>query len=459
MEESFEKYFIAINFIISFFGVFITNGVIIGTPDIASYFGMNNVLQNWIPTILVLVATMFTLPFGQICGKYGFKKSWLIAEAINIIGLVICCLSISSDMFFVSRILQGIGIAMGNVSEMALVVLAINKKNRGKALGIIVTGVYLGTSIAPVACGFLVEHFGWQSMFYLTIIFNSIATLIFFIKVKGEWKTNENDKLDYKGMILYVIGIFFLIYGITICTSLEGQIMSVIGILVLVVFGYYELRQRMPAFEVNLFKNYSFTLYNIAGMCGYLAVMMITTLFNYHFQYVRGWNAELTGLILLITPVVMSITAPNAGKLSDRIHPQKIAGIGMFITIFTFVILIMMDASTPLPVIVLAMILQAVGMGLFSSPNMNAIMSSIDERYAAHASASQLTMRSIGQTLSLSIVTVVFGWVMGNLALSTQYADMIVQSSQIISMICAVACIIAVIASIVGLKFDKTISN
>lgn len=459
MENSFEKYFIVTTFITSFFGVFITNGVIIGTPDIAADFGMNNVLQNWIPTILVLVATMLTLPFGQICGKYGFKKLWIIAQIIKTIGLVICCLSLTTEMFFASRILQGIGIAIGNVCEMALVVLAIDNEKRGRALGIIVTGVYLGTSLSPVACGYLVENFGWKSMFYMTIIFNSIATAVFYLKIKDEWKTNENDKIDYKGMILYMFGIFFLIYGISTCMDLEGQIMTIIGILIIAAFGYYELRQRMPAFEVNLFKNYSFTLYNIAGLCGYLAVMMITILFNYHFQYVRGWNAELTGLILIITPVVMSITAPNAGKLSDRIHPQKIAGFGMFITIFAFLILIMLDANTPIPVIILAMVLQAVGMGLFSSPNMNAIMSSIDDKYAAHASASQLTMRGIGQTMSLSIVTVVFAWVMGGLALSSKYADMIVHASQIVSVICAVACVIAVITSVVGLKFDNNISN
>ncbi|WP_407431742.1 MFS transporter [Methanobrevibacter sp.] len=455
MSENFEKYFILSAFITSFFGVFITNGVIIGTPEIAADFGMNNVLQNWIPTILVLVVTMFTVPFGQICGKYGFKKAWVIAQIIKIIGLVICCLSISTEMFFTSRVLQGIGIAMGNVCEMAIVVLAIDNEKRGRALGIIVTGVYLGTSLSPVACGFLVQDFGWRSMFYMTIIFNSIATAILLLKTHGEWKTNENDSLDYKGMIMYALGIFFLIYGISIFMTLEGQAMAVAGILIIIAFGYYELHQKSPVFYVKLLKKHSFTLYNIAGMFGYMAVMMITTIFNYHFQYVKGWNPEMTGIILLVSPVVMSIVAPNAGKLSDKIHPQKIAAIGMFITIFAFLILIVMDANTPLPLIILAMVLQAVGMGLFSSPNMNAVMSSVDEKYAAHASASQITVRGIGQTLSLTIVTLVFGWVMGTLVLSSQYSDMIVESSQIICLICAVACVIAVITSVIGIRLDK----
>lgn len=454
-----EKYFIIITFITSFFGVFITNGVIIGSPAIAAEFGMNNISQNWIPTILVFVVTMFTLPAGQITGKFGFKKSLVIGQAVILIGLLLCCISFDSNFFFISRVLQGIGIAIANVSEMAIIVLAIDKNRRGRALGIIVTGVYLGTSLSPVVCGFLVEHFNWRSMFYITIFFTAISTAIMFIKIKDEWKTNEHDKLDIKGMIIYMFGIFLMIYGITIFMNIYGKIFTAIGLILLAVFGFYELRQKTPAFEVNLFRNHTFTLYNFAGLFGYLAAMAITTILNYHFQYVRDWSAQLTGFILLISPIVMSITAPNAGRLSDRIHPQKIATTGMIISIIAFAILIFMDQSMPIYIIVIAMILQAVGTGLFSSPNMNAIMSSVDEKYAGHASASQLTMRAIGQTVSLSLLTLVFAWVMGSLSIATEHSSLIVQSSQIICIICAIACVLAVIFSLSGLKLENKISN
>ena len=228
-----------------------------------------------------------------------------------------------------------------------------------------------------------------------------------------------------------------------------------LGLVLLVGFGFYELHQKAPAFNVNLFKNHSFTLYNFAGLCGYLAVMSITTIFNYHFQIVRGWDPQITGLIMLISPVVMTITAPNAGKLSDKYHPQKIATIGMLIAVFSFAILLFMDKSTPLYIIIIAMVLEAIGMGLFSSPNMNAIMSSIGNEYAAHASASQLTMRAIGQTLSLSLMTLVFRLIMGSLDLTSNNYALIVKSSQFVCIICAVACILAIIVSVVGLKLEK----
>jgi FtsH-binding integral membrane protein len=91
-------------------------------------------------------------------------------------------------------------------------------------------------------------------------------------------------------------------------------------------------------------------------------------------------------------------------------------------------------------------------MGLFTTPNTNAIMSSVPPKETPNASAAQSAMRTIGQTMSLGLLTLVFAWVMGSLKLSSQYADMIVQSSQIVCIICTIICIIAIFASLVGIK-------
>ena len=202
---------------------------------------------------------------------------------------------------------------------------------------------------------------------------------------------------------------------------------------------------------MNLFKNSKFTSSNIAALCSYLAIMAVTTIINYHLQYVRGFDAQISGLILIITPIIMAIIAPNAGKLSDKIHPQKLAATGMTIAVIGLGILTFLNENTPIYFLILAMILEGIGMGLFSSPNMNAIMSSVPLKDAPTASASQATMRTIGQTMSLGLLTLIFALIMGNLKLSPQYANMIVQSSQIICGICTMACMIGIFASLVGI--------
>jgi EmrB/QacA subfamily drug resistance transporter len=452
MEIKFETIIVAISFITSFFAVFLSNGIIIGVPAIAQDFAMNNVIQNWVPTIFFLVVAVFTVPAGQISGKFGVKKSLLAGITVFLIGSIGACISFSTESFLIFRIMQGAGVAFLNVSAMAMVVHAVSPKNRGKALGFTVTGVYLATSLSPVICGFLVHNLGWRSMFYFVIPFLALCIILMITKIPQEWKTYQDDKIDKVGSLLYGIGILFFIYGFTSLITTMGKILTVLGIILLVIFGSYELRQKSPVFNMNLFKNKKFTSSNVAALCSYLAIMVVTTILNYHFQYVRGWDAQMSGMILIITPIIMAIMAPNAGKLSDKIHPQKLAAIGIGIAAVALAILTFLTGDTPLYVVILAMVLQGIGMGLFSSPNMNAIMSSVPPKDAPTASASQATMRTIGQTMSLGLLTLIFAWVMGNLELAPQYAGMVIQASQIICGICTIACILAVFASLVGVK-------
>ena len=447
-----ETIVIFVSFVTSFFAVFLSAGIVLGVPTIANEFGMNNVVQNWIPTIALLVIAVFTLPAGQISGKYGVKKSLIIGVIIFILASFGACISISAEMFLFFRVLQGIGIAFSNVATMAMVVQAIKPQNRGKALGFTVTGIYLAGSLSPVFCGFLVYNLGWRAMFYFVVPFLILCLILMILKIPGEWKSYENDKIDSVGYVLYGIGILLFIYGFTNLMNFTGQICILTGLLLLVIFGYYEFKAESPAFNMDLFKNMKFTSSNVAALCSYLAIAAITTILNYHFQYVRGWNAQISGLILIITPIIMAIMAPNAGKLSDKIHPQKLAAIGMAIATVTLVILIFLDADTPLYLIVVAMILQGVGMGLFTTPNTNAIMSSVPPKETPNASAAQSAMRTIGQTLSLGLLTLVFARMMGSLKLSSKYAGMIVQSSQLVCIICTLICIIAIFASLVGIR-------
>ena len=398
------------------------------------------------------MVAVFTLPAGQISGKYGVKKSLIIGVLIFIFASLGTCLSFTTEIFLLFRVVQGIGMAFLNVSAMAMVVQAINPQNRGKALGFTVTGIYLAGSLSPVLCGFLVYNLGWRAMFYFVIPFLVLCLILMLLKIPGEWKTYEKDKIDSIGYLIYGIGILLFIYGFTNLMNTVGWVCVIIGLCLLIIFAYYELNVESPAFNMRLFKNMKFTSSNIAALCSYLAIAAITTILNYHFQYVRNWDAQLTGIMLIITPIIMALIAPNAGKLSDKIHPQKLAAFGMSIATVTLLILLFLDANTPIYLIVVAMILQGVGMGLFTTPNTNAIMSSVPPKETPNASAAQSAMRTIGQTMSLGLLTLVFAWIMGSLKLSSEHADLIVQCSQIVCMICTVVCIVAIFASLVGIR-------
>ena len=312
--------------------------------------------------------------------------------------------------------------------------------------------VYIGLSSAPVIGGIVIYYLGWQSIFYVMLPFLMFSAYLCH-SLDDEW-TMYDGVIDKLGSIVYMIGILLFVYGFTVINTGLGKILLIVGLALLICFAYIELRVNNPVFEVRLFKNARFSSSNLASLISYLATFVITYIVTYHFQYIMGLDSQMSGLLLIVTPVMMAILAPISGRISDRIDPQKLAAIGMGFVTVAILILCFLNESTPLYLIIIAMFLQGIGYGLFSTPNTNAIMSSVPKEETGTASASLAAMRVIGQTLSIGLLTVIFAYIMGNVPIVPEYYPLLMESSRISCIISAILCVIAVCASLVGLRSD-----
>ena len=443
----------------SFFTVFLSSALMVAVPSIAQEFSMSNIVQNWVTMLLFLVVAIFTIPAGQLSGKFGLKKSMVLGSSLFIVSSIVAIFSISSEMFLICRVFQGIGVAFLNVASMAMVVSAFSPQKRGQAIGINVTGVYLATSTSPVIGGFLNFHFGWRSIFWITIPFLVFILALLITQINKEWITMSDVDIDWRGSIIYSIGILLFIYGFTTLDTLSGIILTALGIIIIAIFVLVELRQKYPVFDVKFFKNPKFSSANFAALCAYLATFAVTTIVNYHLQYIRGFNSETAGMILLVAPLIQVIMAPISGRLSDRINPQKLAAVGMFFGAISLAMLAMLNKSTPLEFLIVAMFCHGLGFGIFSSPNTNVIMSSVPPKDTSVASASVATMRTIGQTMSMGMLTLVFAFIMGNVPIIPKYYHLLTTSCQTTCLICMVLCAVSVIASLVGIKSKVSDGN
>ncbi len=437
--------------ILSFFTVFAFNAVMIAVPSIAAEYGMNNIVQNWVTIIFLLIVAAISVPAGQVSGKYGLKKVSIISIIFFIIISIANVVVTTSEMFLVCRLLMGVSIAFLNVTSMAMVVSAFEPHERGKAIGINITGVYLGLSLSPVIAGILDFQLGWRSIVLFSIPF-MVLLLAMLYKVKDEWITFEGSPLDIKGSLVYIVGILLFIYGFTRLNEPIGVILTVIGIAVLALFAYIEIRSDYPVFDVRFFKNSKFLSSNFAALCAYLATFAVTTILNYHLQYIKGYDSQMSGMILIVAPLFQVVLAPLAGRWSDKVNPQILSAVGMGLGTISLLLFSLLDADTSLIFLILSMVFYGVGFGLFSSPNTNVIMSSVPPQATPAASASVSTVRVVGQTMSMGILTLVFAFVMGNVPMIEQYFPQLIASSQITCIICVVLCIASVFASLVGIK-------
>ena len=441
--------------VLSFFTVFAVNAVTIVIPSIAAEFHMSNIVQNWVTIIFLLVVAVLSVPAGQISGKYGLKKVTIISVVLFIIISIANVLVTSQEQFLICRLILGISLSFINVTSMAMIVNAFPPEERGKALGINITGVYVGLSLSPVIGGILNYNLGWRSVVLFGVPFLFVILALLLTRIDDEWSSFENLPLDLKGSFAYGIGMVLFMYGFTILNTQLGVILTVLGLMILLIFAWIELKQAYPVFDIRFFKNHKFLSANFASLCAYLATYAVTTILNYHLQYIKGFDSQTAGMILLVAPLCQVVLAPIAGRLSDRFVPQILAAIGMALGTLSLFLFSFLDSATSIEFLFVAMILYGIGFGLFSPPNTNVIMGSVPPKDTSVASAAVATMRTVGQAMSMGILTLVFAFVMGDVPIIQQYYPLLIQSCQITCIICAVLCIASVFASFVGIKSDS----
>lgn len=441
--------------LISFIVAFISSAPAVALPSMAKEFLLTNIDQNWVINTFLFTVVILTIPFGKFSGKFGIKKTFNLGMILFLIGSIITIFSFSKESLFIFRAFQGIGAALVYDTVTSIVTMAVPKKHRGAALGIVITGVYIGLAIAPFIGGILTYNIGWRGIFYFSIPIIIAILVISFLKLKKDWFPYKKDTFDKIGSLIYAIGIALFIYGFSILNEANGVIITILGIILLIIFVVYELKVKIPVFNMRLFKNKKFALSNLASIISYIATFVVTYILNYHFQYIMGLDAQLSGTILVVTPIVMAIVAPFSGTLSDKINPQKLAAIGMGLVTIALAILSFLNATTPLYVIIIAQFLQGLGYGLFSSPNTNIIMSSVPVKETPSASVSLTFMRVVGQSISLAMLTIIFAIIMGQVAIVPANYGLLTISCQITCIISTILCIIAIIASLVGMTTKK----
>jgi MFS family permease len=154
------------------------------------------------------------------------------------------------------------------------------------------------------------------------------------------------------------------------------------------------------------------------------------------------------GLILIAQPIVMTVFSPVAGRLSDQVEPRIVASLGMAISSFGLLLLAFLRADSVLVFVIASLGILGFGFALFSSPNTNAVMSSVEKKFYGVASATLGTMRLVGQTLSMGIAMLIFGVLVGRIQITVASQGSFLQAVRTGFIIFAALCFVGVFASL-----------
>ena len=425
--------------IASFVTPFMASAVNIALPTIGKELSIPAIALGWVATAYILAAAVFLIPFGKAADIYGRKKVFLAGMTIYTIASAFCVFASSSSQLIALRVLQGIGASMTFSTGVAIVTSIVPAAERGRVLGITTAAVYVGLSVGPVAGGVLTQHFGWRSVFLVTVPLGLAVIALVVGKLKGEWSEARGERFDLPGALISVPSLTAIMYGFSQLPSLTGAGLLFAGVIGVIAFVRWELRAEHPLLHMELFAgNRVFAFSNLAALINYSASFAVTFLMSLYLQYVKALTPQSAGLILIAQPVVMAGLSPFAGRLSDRIESRIVASAGMGLTAAALFFLIFLGAGTSTPVLVLNLMLLGLGFALFSSPNTNAVMSSVEPRCYGVASATLATMRMIGQMLSMGIAMLVFAVHVGEVRITSERHEAFLTSLRIAFIIFAI---------------------
>jgi len=391
----------------TFMAPFMVSAVNIALPAIQNEFSVDAVLLSWIANAYLLATGVSLVPVGKIADIYGRRKIFVSGIFVFTAFTVGTAFAQSVFCIILFRIIQGLGAAMIMTTGFAIITTVFPLNERGKAIGIIVAAVYIGLSTGPFAGGILTGIYGWRSIFLVNGPIGLLAFALSLTKIRDEWTDAKDERLDILGSVLYGFSLVCLIYGLSLLPEPLGIALLLGGCSGFAAFVWQELRTPFPVFEVRLFyHNRTFSFSSLAALINYAATFAVSFLLSLYLQYIKGMSMALTAAGLIF---------------------------------FTF-----LRYSTPTIYIISSLIVLGIGFALFSSPNMNAIMSSVENRYYGIASGAVATMRLIGQMLSLAIATLIFSFMIGKAQISPANYDAFLASVNLAFRIFSVMCIVGI---------------
>ena len=443
----------------SFLTTFTGSALNLSVPAISGEFHAGAVSIGWIITGYILASAALSVPFGRLADLYG-KKKVLVAGQISFTACAfLCSFAWNIETIVAFRLVQGIGAAMIFATNTAILVAFFPPEKRGKMLGLSVSATYAGLSLGPVIGGVMNHHFGWRSIFYITAALAAAAAFLAVFRLKEPAETTqdmpvrqkngqtgpapaEKKRMDLPGCLFYSAMLACMMYGLSSFTSgILPKILFFSGILLFFLFLHREKNTEEPLVSLDLFrKNTVFSYSNIAALLNYGASYAVSYLLSIYLQTVSGLDSQTAGLILITSPVFQTILSPMAGRLSDRFSPFLLSSCGMGISAAGIFAFIFISENYPPALIIGALAVIGIGFALFSSPNTNAIMSSVEKKDYSIASSVTATSRSIGHTLSMAVVTTVVALTIGNSTLEEAPHSSVLYAMRISFIIFTVFC-------------------
>jgi EmrB/QacA subfamily drug resistance transporter len=394
----------------------------VALPTIGTDLRTNLADLQWVVNAYVLTLAVFLVTAGRLGDIFGRKLMFCLGLGIFTLGSLLCGLaghiSIGSldhaQVLYLARGLQGLGGAFLFPLSLAIISVAFRGTERGAAIGIWGAVGGLATAIGPLVGGLLVEHAGWEWIFFINVPIGIVGIGVTLWAVQESRDERAPRTIDFFGLITITVSAFCLLVALIQgndpdkgWTSPYILTLFAVSAVSLVAFVLGELRLKNPMVDPRLFKNITYTGAGIVGFtlsAGFFALFFFLALY---LQNSLGFSPLDTGLRFLPLSVSMFLTSPISGRLTDRIGPRPLMAGGM--ALLTIAALLMSritpsDTANDWTVLLPGFVVGGLGMGLCLPPIATVAVGTVSRARVGMASGANGMIRQIGNAFGVAFL-------------------------------------------------------
>jgi EmrB/QacA subfamily drug resistance transporter len=390
--------------------VVVVDGSIVNValPTLVRHLHASTSALQWVVDAYTLAVAGLLLTLGSLGDRIGRHRTLAGGLIVFGLGSALAAMSTSASELVACRVVMGIGAAAVMPATLSILTnVFIVPAERAKAIAMWSAVAGLGVVIGPTLGGWLLEHFAWGSIFMVNLPIVGLALVAGRLVVPPSANPHPRA-LDPVGAVLSMAGIVSVVYVIIEAPS-HGWLSPVtlgtvtLGLALLVSFCFFELRSTHPMVDLRIFTNARFSAASFAVTMIFLALFGWLFLFTQQLQFVLGYSALQAGARCLPFALTMGVASPISAKLAARVGTKVVVTVGLAVMAVGFGVLSTASEHTGYPLLMVASMFVAAGMGLAMAPATESIMGSLPRAQAGVGSAVNDTTRFVGGALGVAL--------------------------------------------------------
>lgn len=385
----------------------------VAVPDLSRYFTLGQERAQWVSTGFMLSMTLSMLTTPWLLLRFGLRRTYTGAICLLLCGGIAGGFSVNYSMLLSMRVVEGLAAGVMQPIPAIVILRAFAQHEQGKAMGIFGFGVVLAPAVGPSVGGFLVELFGWRSIFFVVV--PPCLAVLFLIQrfLAAHAPLEEGRPLDWKGLLLVGVAVISLLNGLV---ELRGDMREAAGLLTLgslcmIVFIFYQLRtQAEPLVNMKLFRYRQFTMGALVAFIYGMGLFGSTYLLPVYMQLAMQYAPSQAGLVLLPAGIVLAVTIPLAGRLADRYPPNVLVAVGLAFLAASFALMATGSPATSYVMLMAWAVLGRIGLGFVLPALSLGAMRGLGIELIAQGASTINFVRQLGGAIGVSMVGIVLEW-------------------------------------------------